>query len=449
MSRISLKFTNRDGRFCLCALVLGTQVRHYKVVNVLKNPNFSKWNAKAQMFISKSENDLQNNIRLLDFLSPFEKLLEEHEFESGKDLFAMYERGEKERAHKAILKEKQEMTLGEFLEQVIEELKNPEKRKPSSNYMTYQTLLSKLNKEGRIIKTPISKVNRNTFVHLSDFILGQKNVKGTGKNYISLMKLLIATVNRARKAGLTEYVPNFPYMEHAPVINKLSEKAADLNNSGGTVKSLSPEQYEKFLELDLSRINLHKTHHNAFKELYRDFCILLYEMKSRPMDIMKLKWENIAYNQQYKRWTCTYIPSKKKNYAFMRENDSNPLVVQFITDRAMKIILKYKDQSQYGYVLPFAHNKKKWNLDDPEQYHSYYTQQNRAQGRINRFLWKVGALLGVPYHLTLYAFRRTAITKALIDNDMPITMLAKVAGTSVGMIEHHYTNYLDALAAYQ
>lgn len=448
MSRISLKFTKKDGKFCLCALVKGTQVRHYKVVNVLKNPNFSKWNPQAQMFVSKAENDLQNNILLLNFLAPFEKLLEEHQFESGKDLFAMYDLGEKERIEKALLEEQKEMTLGEYLEQVIEEFKNPTKRKPSANFMTYQTLQSKLLKENRIIRTPISKVNRNTFVHFSDFILNQKGLKGTGKNYISLMKLLIATINRARKAGLTDYTPNFPYMDYAPVINKLSEKAADLNNSGGTVKSLSPDQYDRFIALDLDCIQLRKPHLNFFKELYRDFCILLYEMKSRPIDIMKLTWDNIAFNKQYGRWTCTYIPSKKKNYSFMREHDTNPLVVQFLTPRAMEIILKYKDKSKYGYVLPFAHNNKKWDLEDPDQYHSYYIQQNRAQGRINRFLWKVGDYFGLPYHLTIYAFRRTAITKALIDNDMPISMLAKVAGTSVGMIEHHYTNYLDALAAY-
>lgn len=448
MSKISLKFTNKDGKFCLCALIKGTQVRHYKVVNVLKNPNFSKWNARAQMFISKAESDLQNNIILLDFLAPFEKLLEEHEFESGKDLFAMYDLGEKERAEQAIIAEKKELTLGEFLQQVIDELKNPTKHKPSANFMTYQTLFNKLTKEKKVINTPISKVNRNTFVHFSDFILKQKGLKGSGNNYISMMKLLTATINRARKSGLTEYVPNFSYMEHAPVINKLSENAADMNRRGGTVKSLSPEQYEQFLTLDLNTIQLHKAHLNFYKELYRDFCILLYEMKSRPIDIMKLTWENIAYNKQYNRWTCTYIPSKKKNYSFMRENDANPLVVQFLTPRALEIIMKYKDQSQAGYILPFAHNKKKWDLNDPEQYHSYYTQQNRAQGRINRFLWKVGQYFGLPYHLTIYAFRRTAITKAIIDNDMPIAMLAKVAGTSVGMIEHHYTNFLDALAAY-
>ena len=296
-------------------------------------------------------------------------------------------------------------------------------------------------KEKKLIKTTISKVDRMTFVHFSSWILNQKGLKGTGMNYVALMKLLIAVVNRARKAGLTEYVPNFPYMDYAPRINKLTEKAAELNNVGGTVKSLSPEQYEQFLALDF--------HNDYFKELYRDFCILLYEMKSRPMDIVKLHWDNIAYNDRYKRWTCTYIPSKKKNYAFMRENDTNPLTVQFISKRALEIIMKYKGKSPAGYLFPFSFHKRKWNLDDPDQYNEYYVKQNRLQGRINRFFHTLGERFGLKYNLTLYAFRRTAITKAIIDNEMPVTMIAKVAGTSVKMIEHHYVNYLDALAAFQ
>lgn len=449
MSRISLKFANKDGRFCLCAHVKGTGVRHYKTVEGLKNPNFTKWNPDAQMFISRVQTDLENNIILQDLLSQIEQLLDEHDFDSGKELFAMFDSLRKEKAEAAILKEKQEITLGEFIKEVIEELRHPVKRKPSSNFQPYTTLLHKLEKEGKIIKTAISKVNRHSFVQFSEWILRQKGLKGSGKNYIALMKLLIATINRARKAGLTDYTPNFPYMDYAPVVNKLSERASDLNNSGGTVKSLSPEQYEQFVNFDLELIKLRHPHQNYYKELYRDFCILLYEMKSRPIDIIKLHWDNLAFNERYQRWTCTYIPSKKKNYAFMRENDSNPLVVQFLTPRALDIIMKYKDRSVSGYVLPFSFNKRKWDLENPEQYHTYYTQQNRMQGRINRFLHKVGDKLGLPFQLTTYAFRRTAITKALIDNEMPITMIAKIAGTSVGMIEHHYVNYLDALAAYQ
>ena len=448
MPRISLKFAKKDNKICLCAHLTGTQIRHYKTVGVLKNPNLSKWNPKIQGFIVTTDEDVRNNALLKEFIEPFKQLLVSQEFESGKELFEAYDLAEQERVDKIALEKAKELTLEVFLENVIDELKNPTKRKPSANFMTYQTLLSKLRKEGTIMKTPVCKVNRNTFVRFSKFVLESKARKGKGKNYVSLMKLLIATVNRARKAGLTDYTPNFPYMEYAPVINRISDRASDLSNSGGTVQSLTPEQYESFLSLNLNSIQMRKVSANHFKELYTDFCILLYEMKSRPIDIMKLRWDNITYDNHYKRWVCTYIPTKKKNYSLMRENDNSPLVVQFLTPKALEIILKYKAQSTQGYVLPFAHNKKQWDLNNPEQYHSYYTQQNRAQGRINRFLWKVGDKLGLPYHLTLYAFRRTAITKAVTENKMPLTMIAKIAGTSVSMIERHYTNYLQALAAY-
>ena len=69
MSRISLKFTKKDGKFCLCALVKVTQVRHYKVVNVLK------------------------------------KSLEEHLLESSKNLFAMYDLREKKHIEQLLIKD--------------------------------------------------------------------------------------------------------------------------------------------------------------------------------------------------------------------------------------------------------------------------------------------------------------------------------------------------------
>lgn len=456
MAKITLRFANKGKQFCLCALVSGQKIRHYKVVQGLINPNFQYWSPKMQMFVSNKREDMENNAKLLEFIEPYEKLLEEYEFESGKELFAAIEtpnyNGPKKRTQQKPKlvkkpKPKPEMTLGEWMEALIEDMKNPTNRKPSSNFQTYNTLLHKLEMEGSVINTPIAKVNRQSLEAFSEWVLEQRKLKGSGNNYIAIMKKLQAAINKARKAGVTTYVPDFPYMDHAPIINKTSEKAADVNQ-GGTIKSLSPEQYIRFLAIDPDSITLRHPLQHFYKQLYKDFCILLYEMKSRPMDIMKLHWDNIAYNETYGRWVCSYIPGKKKNYALTRENDSNPLAVQFLTPGAMDIILKYKGRSRAGYVLPFSFHDRKWNLNDAKQYHTYYTKQNRMQGKINRFLKKIGKLLDLPFPLTLYAFRRTAITKAIIDNKMPISMIAKVAGTSVGMIEHHYVNYLDALAAY-
>ena len=51
MSNLSLKFTKKQGKFCFCALVKGTQVRHYKVDKVLKIQTFPSGIIKLDIFI--------------------------------------------------------------------------------------------------------------------------------------------------------------------------------------------------------------------------------------------------------------------------------------------------------------------------------------------------------------------------------------------------------------
>ena len=131
-------------------------------------------------------------------------------------------------------------------------------------------------------------------------------------------------------------------MDYAPVTHRISENAAELLASGGTVESLTVGQMEEFRKMDLSCI---RTHGEAakmtyFKELYRDFAILLYELKSRPIDIVKLHWDNLAYDGNTDRYTLTYIPAKKKNYASSPRHTKSALVVQYLSKEAVRIILK-------------------------------------------------------------------------------------------------------------
>lgn len=469
MANISLKFTNRNGRFCLCATVKGTTTRHYKVVEELKSPDFKTWDKSAQRFVSRRPIDSINNKILDDILRFYENLMAEREFESGKELFAC----QRVEAQSEAETPKQEVkpactpkpktvapvenkptlpgdsiTLKDWLEEIIEGIKNPKRLKPSASYQGYLTLLHKLEAEGKLINQPLSAIGDDSFVQLIKWLNKQKCQNGKGTNFIGTMKIFAATLNRARKARLITYRPDFPYMDYAPV-HKVTDKARDFLSNGGAIQSLTPEQYEQFVEMDLDVIKMARGPQMAYyKELYRDFCILLYEMKSRPIDILRLHWENIAYDESAKRFTCTYIPAKKKNYGASSKHTSKALVIQYLTPKAVEIILKYQGKSKGGYVFPFALNQTKWNLSDPTQFHYHYYKGNHICGQINRFLHKVGNVLGVPFQLTMYAFRRTAITQAIIDNKMPLPMIAKTAGTSVEMIEAHYANYLHALAAY-
>lgn len=468
MANISLKFTNRNGRFCLCATVVGTTTRHYRTVDELRNPDFKTWDKTTQRFGSRRPIDRTNNQILSDILRHYEDLMKAYDFASGKELFAFQSHNPKKlskeevrktparptpppqtrRAENEVASSKPEITLGKWLDEIIEEIKNPTRLKPSASYQGYLTLLHKLEAEGELINQPVSSLGDDSFVQLIKWLGKQKGKNGKGVNFIGTMKMFAAALSRARKARLTTYCPDFPYMDYAPV-HKVTDKAKDFLTNGGAIQSLTDEQYEQFVSMDLSEIKLARgVKMEYYKELYRDFCMLLYEMKSRPIDILRLHWDNIAYDEATGRFTCTYIPAKKKNYGASSKRTSKALVIQYLSPKAVEIILKYQGKSKGGYVFPFALNQTRWNLNDPQQFHYHYYKGNHICGQINRFLHKVGQHLKVPFQLTLYAFRRTAITQAIIENKMPITMIAKVAGTSVEMIEAHYANYLHALAAY-
>jgi hypothetical protein len=90
-------------------------------------------------------------------------------------------------------------------------------------------------------------------------------------------------------------------------------------------------------------------------------------------------------------------------------------------------------------------NDKTWDLEDSQQYQKFYVAANRTEGRINRFLHIVAEHMNLPFKLTIYVFRRTAITHALIEDPSRIAIIAREAGTSVEMIEKHYANYLDIM----
>lgn len=453
MVTFSLNFVKRNGKLCLGAVVRETRKRHYKVVEGLKNPNLASWNQKRQMFDKRSANAEFNNDVVKKTLADFERLVENHAPQSGPELFRLYDNLVGARKAAAIRerqeKKQKEITLGEWLDVIIDSIKNPQHLKPTSAYQGYLMVKHRLEGEGTLLKTPVSQLNDDSFLLAIKWINSQNGKHGKGNNYIGFMKMFRAAISRAKKARLTTYTPDFPYMDHAPITHKIPEKASLLLKMGGTVNSLTREQMEEFRNIDLSGIPLARgTHMEYYKELYRDFALLLYELKSRPADIMKLHWDNIALDKHTGRYTLAYIPAKKKNYGKSARHTMSALVVQYLSDEALGIMNKYKGKSVAGYVFPFPINQRKWNLDKPEEYHHYYYKSNHVHGAINKFLRRVGKAIGVPFDLTLYAFRRSAITHAIMDNKLPVAVIAKMAGTSIPMIEMHYANYLHTMAAY-
>lgn len=317
------------------------------------------------------------------------------------------------------------MTVGAFLERTIYDLRNPKSLYPTSNWQCYVSLLHKLQAEGSIINTPVSHVSDKTFRQLIKWMKRRPNYNGT-------LKVFTALLNRARRARLTKYKADFPYRDYAPRASGIQSAAAMLAG-GGSIHSLSVEQWSAFVEFELSGIagNPYR------KELYRDFCILLYELRSRPMDVLNLRYENIAFDASADRFLCSYVPAKKVN--------QGNVAVQYLSREATKIIDKYRRKSNHGYVFPFPMNNRKWNLSNPAQFEIHYKAARNQLACINRFLHNVGGSLGLPFTFTLYAVRRSALTHAVMEGRIPLPILAQMAGTSVRMLERHYINYLHIL----
>lgn len=436
MEKFNFTFAFKDGRFCICATHKESKKRSYKTVQCLINPNFDSWNQKLQMFTDPSAQSARNNQILYKLKRFYENETGNREYEDSKKILNLYS---------CALGVTKKYTMKMFLQDLIQELKFPKNQKPTKTCQNYITLLHALEKEGSIIDDEVSNISDVQFKKFGAWVRRRKPENGKGNNYIALMKSFQASINKAKAKGYTDIELTYKFREDAPNKQEALTVAQAIYDKGGQVKSLTPEQYEMFLKQNLSL----GTKENGFdaSELYKDFCILLYELKSRPMDIICLKWENIAYAKDLGRYVCIYIPAKKRNHIASGKG-SDPQSIQYVSEAGEKILLKYKGKSSGGYVLPLEMNEIKWDINDPIQFHKFYSQCNKTEGKINRYLHKVGEAIGLPFKFTLYALRKSAITHEIMRNKIPLPLIAKTAGTSVEMIENHYTNALQALAKF-
>lgn len=385
-----------------------------KVKNLI-NPDFNTWNRKEQRFVDATEEAIHNNRVLQDMRNLYQYYLDNGNPDTPVELKRMVETGEIQKTSKQIL------TFGTYLKELINEMRHEQNRMPSKNYQNYITLLHKLEAEGTIIHQPLNEVDDVQFIAFGKYVLKQLN----GKNYLGLMKVFHTTIVKARTNKLTDKVLDYPYRKDAP---HDIEKARNKVKNG--VDILTEAQYKKFVELDLTELVSKKDLRCA--ELYRDFCIFLYEMKMRPCDLIKLHTNDI----DTERNTLCYWATKKKNYT----KQESAIVRAALSKVAKKIIKKYAGKSSMGYVFPFAMNEYDWQLKDNVSFNKWYNRNKAQLYAINQFLKKVGKVLKAP-KLTTYTFRHSAFTHAIM-NGANLMKLAKEGGTSIDMFQRHYFNHL-------
>lgn len=415
MAILNFNFTFKGEKFCLCCTVKGTTTRHYKEVSgsyQLTSPNFDRWDKKRQEFVEATPEAISNNQRLQSmkahYQSLYDTLSRSMDVANGKMLFALEDKAAKFVAEK-------QMTLGDFLRQLIQNGKTECNKKPSKNYQKYITLLHKLEKEETIINKPLKDICNADFIRFGQFILGKLTPKEGKNNYANLMKLFKGVHTQAYNRELNDHALRYPYMKDAPT-TKSHERIA-----------LTLKQYGKFCTMDLAVIPQSGVNRSFFKELYRDFCIFLYEMKMRPCDVLRLHSNDIRNGFVF------YVAEKKKNYLDERKRTTK---VE-LTPTARKIVNKYKGQSAKGYVFPFSMNNYDWDFSNADSWNKWHNRKQKTLQDINTFLHKFENVLNVET-ITLYTFRHSAFTHATNNKGCNLLKIAKEGATSVKMLESYY-----------
>lgn len=459
MDELNLTFARKNGRFTLCVTIKGTTTRHYKTIEgLLDKPNYKLWDSRNQRFEGSSISTVRNNQILREIREKYEQLIARLHPSDGKELFRMEREMElvksrpkpvsfsaKNRRKVASKPPKQrivpayntgpkqtydydtpvpsptrKMPFHMYVRWLIYQMRHEKNKKPSKNYQTYVNLLHKLEREGKILNTPLEEIDNSTFIKWGKWLLSQPN----NGNFKDMMKKFKCVHNKAFEHELNDNVLRYRYSNDAP-------KKASIKR-----KTLSEEQYQQFVTMDLSSIEQSGPNPEYYKELYRDFCIFMYEMKIRPVDALKLHTDNLL-TVRGKRY-IHYIPEKKKNY------NTDCDVFNEITPKAKEIINRYARQSSQGYIFPFAMNEYRWDFDDSESWNRWVNRKQATLQRINHFLKKLAKKLDFdPQNICNYTMRHTTFTHEINRNEKPLMVIAKEGGTGIDMLETHYYNYLN------
>lgn len=391
-------------------------------VKGLQEPDFTYWNKKEQRFVDASESAIHNNNVLQDLKQSYQWFINNCFPQSPMELKQMVETGKQ-------ISNKQVLTLGYFLRTDIEKMRQGNNKKPSKHYQNYINLLHKLEAEGQIINVPLADICNSHFKQFGQFILSLSMEEGKS-NYIAHMRRFKTVHQKAYNAELNENLLTYKYADDAPTVDSKKRIA------------LTQKQYAKFVKMDLSTIPQGGCNPAYYKELYRDYCIFLYEMKIRPADAIRLRHDNIVLIGEQQTECVRYIPEKKKNYA----KTDKKVLNNRLTNTAKSIIKKYTGKSSKGYIFPFAMNEYDWDLDNATSWGKWNNRKQATMELVRAFLKKTAKHVGIkPEDFILYTFRHSAITHEVDSNKKSPTIIAYEAGTSLKMIENNYLNYVATL----
>lgn len=441
-------------KVALCATDRETGKRRYMLVEGLETPDLQAWDRKLQMFAKPDARSVRNNAVLMEMRVDMEMLIRAG---MGRDidmLFSNYRAGTAKKmcVGGENVKESPEIrstpTLAEYLEARIKRMKETD---VTRNYQIYQSLYHNLlgenhkvnGKEPKRFEKPChdsipladTMLGQFTNRHLMSFCEWVKRVK-KGRNYHGLTTALKATLNAARTDGHVTEDLSFSFARNAPRTGSVTTVGRKAEKSGAKRMSLTPKQIDEAFAFDVRTLRRPGAgpQQEWWNRMYLDTARLMYLLMSRPADVVTMRWDMVE-EKGGKKFLC-YIPYKKRCYV----NAHDHIVRMPICDEAMEIMERYRGRSRTGCILPFPDNDRSYDPDTPQGAMEWGKAIGRSIRKVDVFLKHVGRHLGLRWSLSLYAFRRSAITHS-IEGGMGIMKVAKRAGTGLAMIDKKY--YID------
>lgn len=419
--KIALKHDKARGNLSIVVRYCGGNDGRKRItVQGLVEPDFSRWDKKAEIFTGWSQMAKTNNAIIGKVKERCREILNDEHIVTTDDFYNTYIGASGTSGDASVPKTNAVETLGDYLRSLIDGMRNgTNNRLPSRNYQVYINLLHKLEREKRIIKVPLKDISNKHFIDFGEWLLGLKDEDGRC-NYRNLMKLFKQVHTMAYDEEKNDNQFRFRYSKHAP-LKEAKEKRPPL----------SPKQYRQFCSLDLSTVLQRGPNTEFYVELYHDFCMFLYETKSRPADVLQVKARDFVNEGGKTFWK--YVPEKKKNY------EKAPIVKAPLSDVALSIVKKYEGKSAKGYVFPFSMNNYDWDAKDAKSWNTWNNRKAHALQMVNAWLKKVQKkITDIDFQLTLYTFRASAFTHACNAPNANIMRIALEGGTSIKMLEQHY-----------
>ncbi len=396
-----------------------TPDKQWSIKKLLENPNLQKWNPKELCFDEATTTAIKNNQFLADYIKPYREAIEKYNPATAVELVNIVAGKE--------CKEKTP-TFEKYLNEFIKKKMNPQSKNPATSFRAYNNLLHKLT-EARsrtdkyqydFLNIPLTHITDEVYIKFCDYLKYALN----GVNLIPLAGCFKTVFNDAYNNKIVSY-----RLTYVAKRNQRKDNTKELEKKTRK-KALTENQLQQFKNMDLTPF-LKQRESIQQLELYRDFCLLLYGLSARPIDVATMQRRYIDDESK----TIYYAITKKKN------NDDAPNCRAIITPLAAQIIDKYKDSHHAGYLLPLVMYKSQteaYKLSDPSVFYKFYNCWNgKCLYKINNFLHRITDALGFKENLTTYTFRHTAITHQ-INKKAVILKVAINAGTSLKHIQETY-----------